>query len=130
MKYKAVKKEQRRLNKNIKTWNKSLNKDNLWQGRFQLRQTARYVARYEDGSGFEIWYDIAIVDKRSGNYIVVRASQWQIENGWRFWSQVNNFIIKDVKVWDEVPSPRDKEFVKDYTKEPLKLVKMLDFRSC
>ena len=130
MKYKAVKKEQRRVNKTIKDWNKSLNKDNLWQGRFQLRQVARYVARYEDGSGFEIHYDVAIADKKSGNYIVVRASQWQIERGWRFWSQVNNFIIEDIKVWDEVPSPRDKKFIRDYTKEPLKLVKMLDFRVC
>lgn len=130
MKYKAIKKEQRQINKQIKKWNISFNKDSLWKGRFQMRQIARYVHRYEDGSGFCIWYDIAMVDKSSGNYTVVRATQWQIEYGWHFWSQVNDFIIKDVKVWDEIPSPRDKEFVVDYTQKPLKLVNMLDFRVC
>lgn len=124
----AIKKVQRKVNKEIADFNKELVKDNLWRGRFQIRQVGRYAQRYEDGSGFDIHFDFAIVDKKSGKYIVVRINQYGVLKSWRLWNEVNNFIIHDIAVWEECPNPRDKDFVVDYSNKPLELKENLKFR--
>lgn len=124
----AIKKVQRKVNKEVADFNKELVKDNLWRGRFQIRQVARHAKRYEDGSGFSIYFDFAIVDKKSGKYIVVRVSEYGILRSWHLWYEVNNFIINDIDVWNENPNPRDKEFVVDYSNKPLELKENLKFR--
>ena len=57
MKDKQRKKAQRKINKRVAILNKNLLNDNLWRGRFFIRQTDANWERFEDGSGglLKVW---------------------------------------------------------------------------
>lgn len=125
--HREIRKVQRKINKEIADFNKELIKDSLWRGRFQIRQVGRYAHRYSDNSGYQIYFDFAIVDKKSGKYIIARINEYGVLKSWRLWEAVNSFIINDINVWNEVPNPRDEEFVIDYSNKPLQLKENLKF---
>ena len=113
-----------KINKAIRTINKNLENDNLWRGRFVILNRAMWITEYEDNSGVDAVVRIAAFDKKTGKYEESLMDKYDILDtigniGWRLWSFINDFIVDKVKVWSETPSPRDKDFVKDYTKVPV-----------
>ena len=121
MMYKMRKKAQKMLNKKIRLINKAIEKDNLWMGRFEIRQKDASWNEFSDGSGGELFATLRFYDKGSGYYKDFIVSALYPDSGIFLFANlntlINEFIINDCGVWEENPSPRDaKSFVKDYTK--------------
>lgn len=119
--YKVRKEYQRKLNKIIKKLNKNIANDNIWKGRFELRQKNAFYYEFEDKSGAILNVIVRAYDKATGYYKDYRfeyapfLSLSEVE----LWLHMNLFITEDSGVWYEVPNPRDKEFVKDYTSKTI-----------
>ena len=77
--------------------------DHLWKGRFYVRQIdSPQWEIFEDKSGGMLYVHFRVFDKVTGKTL---DSKWETVNHWinssdLFWF-VNNFIIDDVKVWEE-----------------------------
>ena len=115
-----VKKVQRRVNALIKKQNQSLIEDELWLGRFYIRQLRRDVWRFEDSSGAMISFLFEMVDKKTGIRDIVRLDNYELRvafqrggGSWKLFEALNDFIIKKVDVWNEDPYPNLKTAV-DY----------------
>lgn len=105
MKSKRRKNHQRWLNAFIKYANKCIEDDDLWLGRFVVKQNATQMHWFEDGSGGILYCDLTFRDKKTG-----RTKRWYtdcLELDWHYWIAMNNFIIEDCQVWSEVPDIRD-----------------------
>ena len=120
-----VKKVQRRVNALIKRQNKALAADELWLGRFYIRQLCRDVWRFEDGSGAMVSFLFEIADKKTGKRDIVRLDNYELRvafrrggGSWKLFEALNDFIIKRVDVWAEDPRPSIKTAV-DYRKVPM-----------
>ncbi len=113
MKFKWIKKEQRKINHYVRAFNKILQEDELWRGRFYVKQeeVRRYIT-FEDGSGGEIIASFSFRDKKTGIMRIAYFTNYDFHNIARV---MNDFIIKDVDVWHETPRP-SLDNVIDYTK--------------
>lgn len=107
-----VKKVQRRVNALIKRQNKALAEDELWLGRFYIRQLRRDVYKFEDGSGACVSFLFEMADKKTGKRDIVRLSNYELrvafkrgEGSWKLFEALNDFIIKKIDVWHEDPAP-------------------------
>ena len=60
---------QRKLNKVIKALNKNIENDDLWMGRFFIRQYSAEFYKYEDGSGGELYVYLRFYDKKDKKYM-------------------------------------------------------------
>lgn len=92
------KKHQRAINKLVRAVNKSLENDELWCGRFVIRQY-EYSPRwrkYEDGSGAELWVKLKFIDRATGRYYVGNhtVNEWRSFNGMRIW-RIMNWLITE-----------------------------------
>ena len=58
------KRHQRAINRLVRDLNKNLEQDDLWLGRFVVRQieSPQWI-RYEDGSGAELYVTLELVDR-------------------------------------------------------------------
>ena len=121
MSYRPIRKMQRKARKALQKINRDIEKDSLWQGRFVIRQVGKQFLKHEDNSGYKVCYTLAVVDKKTGNYILAYVDDYAIENKWKLFVLMNNFIIDDVKVWDEVPNPRDPAFKFNWINYPVVL---------
>lgn len=119
MLYKIRKKAQKMLNKRVDILNKAIEKDELWQGRFSVRQRAADWVQFSDGSGGELFASLRFYDKKTGYY-----HDWPVSalypNGGKFVDchlavAMNEFIVNYCDVWSETPSPREESFKRDYT---------------
>ena len=116
-----VKKVQRRVNAMIARQNQALEEDELWLGRFYIRQLRRDVYRFEDGSGAVVSFLFEMADKKTGVRDICRLDNFELRvqykknNGscWKLFEELNDFIIKRVNVWAEDPAPSLKTAV-DY----------------
>ena len=94
---KERKNHQRAMSRALKSVNKCLRSDELWKGRFELRQVdARWIP-YEDGSGEELYVQLMAIDHVNGTR---RLSDYKSVNSWRFpgnlyemYCFINDFII-------------------------------------
>jgi hypothetical protein len=100
------------MNRLVRRFNKALEKDDLWLGRFMVRQDeCPQWKRYEDGSGAELWVRLRFIDRATGRYYV----KWETVNVWRGlrangyenWHTMNWLITEHWHVWDE-PLARSK----------------------
>lgn len=107
----GARKLQRRVNTIVRKQNKALEDDNLWCGRFVVRQKQAVIQEYSDKSGWYGHFVMRIYDKKTGLYKEGCFDHYDFMHGWKFWSFINDFIVQDVKVWEENPSPRDEGFV-------------------
>lgn len=107
---------QRAFNKKIRLLNENIRTDNLWGGRFVARQKSAHFEIYNDGSSGIMYVTIRIIDKKTGYYkdYNIDFAPYLTSSDWRLWEAMNKFITEDAGVWNETPSPRDKEFVTDY----------------
>ncbi len=112
------KKHQRRMNQFVRAVNKNIYDDDLWRGRFVVRQVGSpYFHTYEDNSGASLEHiHLVITDRLNGRTF----DGWDSVNGWchwngtRLWHWVNDAIVKEFKVWDEKPNPYDTRGMKLY----------------
>lgn len=97
---------QRAMNRLIHRFNKALEEDDLWLGRFMVRQDeCPQWKRYEDGSGAELWVRLRFIDRATGRYYV----KWETVNVWRglhangyeVWHTMNWLITEHWDVWQE-----------------------------
>lgn len=122
MMYKQRKKAQRRMNHRVRMLNKNIQEDNLWKGRFEVRQKDARWDEFVDGSGGELFVTLRFYDKKTGYYKdaamdMLYPCEHEFFN-YRLFLVMNEFIINDCGVWDENPGPRESaEFIRDYTKQ-------------
>ena len=105
MKSMKRKNHQRWFNQYCRYVNKSIENDDLWLGRFYIKQDATHMEWFEDKSGGIMYALIVMRDKKTGK--TRRAWSDGLDMDWKFWHDFNDFIIKDCKVWEEDPDPRD-----------------------
>ena len=107
------KNHQRWFNQYCRYVNKSIEDDDLWLGRFYVRQNRTFIEWFEDNSGGLMYAEIHMIDKKTKK---VRVGWYSgLEMDWKFWRDFNNFIIEDCKVWEEVPDIRTNRI--DYRKK-------------
>ena len=96
---KMRKKAQRVINKNIRLLNKGIESDDLWRGRFIMRQIDARWSPFDDGSGGQLFTTIMMVDKRTGQTKRVWLDNY--DSPWSYFSAINDFIVKDCAVWEK-----------------------------
>ena len=121
----AVKNFHKKIVKHLQMMNDNIRKDDLWLGRFEVREVQQFYSRFEDGSGYQAWYILEVTDKKTGKtarkmfdtHFGVRTNDEEDRDldhnnmislrffGSKLWSFVNDFIMEDVKVWEENPQP-------------------------
>ena len=107
------KNHQRWFNQYCRYVNKSIENDDLWLGRFYVRQNRTFIEWFEDNSGGLMYAEIHMIDKKTKK---VRVGWYSgLEMDYKFWHDFNNFIIEDCKVWEEVPDIRTNRI--DYRKK-------------
>ena len=112
------KKHQRMVNRYVRAINKSIYNDDLWRGRFVVRQVdSPTFYLYEDGSGGSLEHvHLVITDRLTGR----QANAWNSANGWchfngsSLWRFVNDSIIDVFDVWHETPNPRETKDLEEY----------------
>lgn len=100
------KRHQRAINKLVRAMNHNFEQDDLWCGRFVIRQDeSPQWRRYEDGSGAELYVRLRFIDRATGRYYV----KWESVNHWRglratgfeVWKMMNWLITEHWDVWQE-----------------------------
>ena len=112
------KKHQRYINRRVRIMNKVIEEDELWRGRFFIRQVGSpQWYEYEDGSGGEYYVTLRFYDKKTLKYadLFGNANEWCHLNASRLWTTMNDFITKDINVWENEDPRTDKE---DYNTIP------------
>ena len=114
------KRHQREMNRLVRETNKSIEKDDLWNGRFCIKQIESpqwYI--YEDKSGAEYFVHLKFIDKCTGRYWVQAdtVNSWRTSNGWRIWGKMNWFIVEYLDVWSEpLAKTRNYDAWREYNK--------------
>lgn len=106
------KKYQRRINKIVRQMNENLEKDDLWRGRFYCKQ-GNYAQWYGDNyNGWNFYVILEMHDRLTGRMMTFGADVNSIcmWNGSKLFWQMNDFIVKDVAVWEEKPCPGTPEY--------------------
>lgn len=109
------KRHQRAMNELMRLINKNIENDDLWKGRFYVRQVAAQWYEYEDKSGAELWVVLRFIDKATGFYweTAETVNHWRWYNGNRLWWAMNDFITEKTNVWQSNPRPGSEEWFKN-----------------
>ena len=93
------KRHQRAINKIMREINRNIEQDDLWKGRFYVRQTVAQWYIYPDNSGAELIVWLRFYDKFTGvtKAYVGTSNELRMWNGSRMWLLMNNFIVEDVE---------------------------------
>lgn len=97
-------KYQRRINYYMRKINKNIENDNLWHGRFVMRQYCAQWAHYIDGPGHMLYVGLRCIDKKTGRqqFFPLRSvNDLCFWNGHKLWEMMNNFIVEYLDVWAE-----------------------------
>ena len=89
-----LKKRQRKVNRTIRAINKCLAEDDVWKGRFEIKQFDRSWYVFEDGSGAVLNVYVEVYDKLTGKRMAYGVG---CENLNKLWYAVNDFITKEVR---------------------------------
>ena len=99
------KKYKRAVNKFIRTFNKDIQNDWLWNGRFEISQEWATFEQFEDHSGVIYTVGLVITDKKTGHKEHSCFNNYELE--WHMWEWANECITKIWKVWSETPNPNE-----------------------
>ena len=113
---KKYKQYQNKFTKLIHKYNKALDEDDLWLGRFHILQVRSGWEWFDDNSGGILHTVVRCFDKKTRQYkdYCVQYAPWMRTINWKIGMEIlNNFIVDVINVWDETPNPR--ESVKDWT---------------
>ena len=97
------KKYKRAVNKLVRTFNKDIENDWLWNGRFVISQEWGEFRPFEDHSGARYYVGLVITDKKTGNKEYTYLDNYEIE--WHMWDWANKCITDYWNVWEENPNP-------------------------
>lgn len=117
------KRHQREINRLVREANKSIEKDDLWHGRFCIKQIESPQWHiYEDKSGAEYFVHLKFIDKCTGRYWIQAetVNHWRSSfgNGWRLWDKMNWFIVNHLDVWNEpLAKTRNYDAWREYNKK-------------
>lgn len=104
---------QRALNAMVRRLNKSLLEDDLWQGRFYVKQ-APYTHwwQYEDKSGWNLHVTLEFHDRVTGTVwrIGNDVNYFLMWNGTHLFWDANEFITERVPTWESNPRPGTPEY--------------------
>ena len=89
------------MNRIMRQLNENIQNDNLWRGRFYVRQIASQWYEYEDKSGADLWVVVRFYDKKTGITKDAAGTVNHWRRGIRLWYEMNDFIVKTVDVWNE-----------------------------
>lgn len=100
------KKIQRHINKEIRDMNRTIERDELWLGRFYCRQVDIWYESSGDHSYVYCRIGVEFYDRKTGKsmYRVFDKENF-MGSSWRFWQAMNEFIIDWCEVWKEDPRP-------------------------
>ena len=102
----------RAMNRLVRSFNKQLEKDDLWRGRFMVRQihSPKWHV-YEDGSGAELFVHLEFIDRCTGKTWVYadHVNYWRNYNGYKLFEKMNWLIVEHWDVWKE-PLARQRNF--------------------
>jgi len=112
MKDKMRRKAQRKINKAVRELNTNILNDNLWRGRFTIRQKDAGWFRFDDNSGGELRVLLEARDKKTNVCRYFMVDNYDVR--WRLWTEVNDFIVSDSHVWDNIQEVKDDKT--DWTK--------------
>jgi hypothetical protein len=113
MKNKMRKKYQKNLTSALKIVNRAIRNDELWLGRFEIRQGETHFLKWDDNSGGILYCRMRVFDKATGYYKDYRFEYAGQYWDWKLWEIVNKFITVDCAAWrSENPRVR----VRDYRK--------------
>ena len=103
---------QRKLNRLIRLLNKNIKNDDLWDGRFFIRQYSAEFQRYGDRSGGNLFVYFRCYDKKDMKYQEYYGDSSALchYGGSRLWWTMNSFITEVSSAWksDEPPKDQDK----------------------
>jgi len=114
------KRHQRAMNRLVRELNKALEKDDLWFGRFMIRQvdSPRFIV-YSDKSGAQLNVTLEFVDRCTGK----TYRTYDSVNHWRKWNgaelswKMNWFIVEYCNVWaEEFARERNFDAWREYNK--------------
>lgn len=110
---------QRAVNRVIRYINGSIKRDELWRGRFFIRQYESRFFRYEDGSGSQLLCVLRFYDHKTQKYMDMCASSNQIfiHGGLDIWSAMNYFITRRLNVWRNEDPRADKTDYRTFSEE-------------
>ena len=111
---KNKKRHQRAMNKLVRSFNKAIEKDDLWCGRFIIKQVRSPQWRqYDDGSGAELFVHLKFIDSCTGQYYIAadQVNCWRglRANGLELWRKLNWLITEHWGIWNEQPA-RERDF--------------------
>ena len=106
------KRHQRAMNELIRKINQNVKNDDLWSGRFYIRQIAARWYEYEDKSGAELLVILRFIDKKTGFYweTAGTVNYWRWGNGGHLAFAMNDFILKQTKFWESDLIPGSPEW--------------------
>lgn len=113
MKNKLRKKYQKNLASALKGVNRDIKRDELWLGRFEIRQGETQFLKWDDNSGGILYCRMRVFDKATGYYKDYRFEYSGKYCNWKLWDIANKFITVDCAAWRS-EDPRDR--VHDYRK--------------
>ena len=99
MKNRMRKQYQKKLTAALKAVNASIRNDDLWLGRFEVRQGRTNWSEWDDKSGGILFCQIRLVDKATGYYKDYIMDYFGKQCNWHLWQVVNRFITEDCAVW-------------------------------
>lgn len=97
------KKYQRSLNKLVRIFNKVIENDWLWNGRFVMCQKAAIFQPYEDKSGAYFSAILELKDKKTGKTDRMLITNYNAH--YEIWHWANECIVNNWRVWYEDPDP-------------------------
>ena len=97
------KKYQRAMNKFVRTFNKNIANDWLWNARFTMRQKEAYFHPFEDHSGAIFTVKLQLKDNKTGKIEEKYFDNYGID--WQVWEWANRCITETWDVWSEDPNP-------------------------
>lgn len=100
------KKYKRAVNKLVRAFNKDVQEDWLWNGRFELSQTWTAFKPFEDNSGALYVTNFVLTDKNTGYKEYNYFDNFDME--WRLWHWANYCITDVWNVWSENPNPNER----------------------
>ena len=107
MKFKKMKKCQRKVNKTVREINKNISDDYLWRGRFFARQKQAKWCAFDDGSGGYLYVTLRLYDKKTRKtqdvYIECLSGGSRPWFEYDIWRAMNDFIVEYVDAWKDNP---------------------------
>lgn len=107
---KVYKRYQNKFTKLLREWNKALDKDELWLGRFHILQIRSRWECFDDESGGILHAVVRCFDKKTRQYkdYCTEYAPWMHTINWKIGMEIlNTFIVEDIDVWRENPNPRE-----------------------